>query len=195
MDVVKVNIACWEASDALRKYKKDLHYSSPVDEEIQYALRALARGKVVLQAIASIEQAGLGPDGLPKLAIARADQEKVIFNRTNNRWCFEGPAAYRKSFNLKRHDSNRVACSAVAFPELRGGIRGEALLPRIPLTIKPKRGLENYYVLWEAEWQPRPPKDPYLLRRIGKGDLWLVCAHWDLTPVELAALSCRVGAA
>ena len=31
------------------------------------------------------------------------------------------------------------------------------------------------------------------LRRIGKADLWLVVAQWDLTEVEKAALSTRVG--
>ena len=37
-----------------------------------------------------------------------------------------------------------------------------------------------------------PPRDPYLLRRIGKADLWLVVASWELTEVEMAALSTRV---
>jgi len=36
------------------------------------------------------------------------------------------------------------------------------------------------------------PRDPYLLRRLGKGDLWLVVAAWDLTEVERAALQSRV---
>ena len=31
-----------------------------------------------------------------------------------------------------------------------------------------------------------------LLRRMGRGDLWLVMAAWDLTEVERAALQARV---
>jgi hypothetical protein len=31
-----------------------------------------------------------------------------------------------------------------------------------------------------------------LLRRIGKGDLWLVVASWNLTAVEKAALATRL---
>jgi hypothetical protein len=31
-----------------------------------------------------------------------------------------------------------------------------------------------------------------LLRRIGRADLWLVVAGWDLTEVERAALSTRL---
>jgi hypothetical protein len=67
-----------------------------------------------------------------------------------------------------------------------------AQLPLIPAHLRPQRGLANYHILWEAEWEPLPPRDPYLLRRIGKADLWLVVAHWDLTEVERAALSTRV---
>jgi hypothetical protein len=36
------------------------------------------------------------------------------------------------------------------------------------------------------------PVDPFLLRRIGSADLWLVVASWELTAVEVAALATRV---
>lgn len=52
--------------------------------------------------------------------------------------------------------------------------------------------MNKYHILWEAEWSPIPPRDPMLLRRIGKADLWVVVAHWDLTEVERAALSTRI---
>jgi hypothetical protein len=67
-----------------------------------------------------------------------------------------------------------------------------AQVPSVPLTLKPKRGLASYFILWEANWEPEPARDPYLLRRLGRGDLWLVLAHWELTEVERAALSTRV---
>ncbi len=50
----------------------------------------------------------------------------------------------------------------------------------------------NYHILWEAEWTKIVPRDPYLLRRIGQADLWLVVAAWNLTEVERAALSTRI---
>jgi hypothetical protein len=65
-------------------------------------------------------------------------------------------------------------------------------VPPVPLSLKPKRGLASYFILWEANWQPEPARDPYLLRRIGRADLWVVLAHWELTEVERAALSTRV---
>jgi hypothetical protein len=58
--------------------------------------------------------------------------------------------------------------------------------------VRPRRGLENYNVLWEAVWQPAPPVDPMLLRRIGEADLWVVVAAWELTEVERAALAARI---
>ena len=66
------------------------------------------------------------------------------------------------------------------------------MVPLIPLPLRPKRGLENYHVLWEAEWTGKVPFDPMLLRRIGRADLWLVVAGWDLTEVERAALATRL---
>jgi len=65
-------------------------------------------------------------------------------------------------------------------------------VPIIPGYLRPKRGLQNYHILWEAEWSRGVPVDPYLLRRIGQGDLWLVVAAWELTEVERAAMSTRV---
>jgi hypothetical protein len=67
-----------------------------------------------------------------------------------------------------------------------------AIVPLIPAHLGPRRGLANYHILFEAEWTPVPPRDPLLLRRIGKADLWLVVAAWDLTEVERAALAARI---
>lgn len=67
-------------------------------------------------------------------------------------------------------------------------------VPLIPLKFRPKTGIANYHILFEAEWERVVPKDPLLLRRLGAADLWLVVAAWDLTEVEQAALAARVNA-
>lgn len=72
--------------------------------------------------------------------------------------------------------------------------RATALVPTPPLNLRPKRGLANYHVLWEAEWTRIVPHDPLLLRRIGRSDMWVVVAAWELTPVERAALATRITA-
>jgi hypothetical protein len=69
----------------------------------------------------------------------------------------------------------------------------EAQVPLIPIHMRPRRGIENYHVLWEAEWSKRYPVDPFLLRRFGE-DAWLVVAAWDLTEVERAVMSARLSA-
>ena len=62
----------------------------------------------------------------------------------------------------------------------------------MPVDIRPKRGIENYHVLFEAIWQPVPPVDPMLVRRLGEADLWVVVAAWDLTEVERTVLASRM---
>jgi hypothetical protein len=69
---------------------------------------------------------------------------------------------------------------------------GNAVLPLIPIKYRPRRAMENYHVLWEATWEPVPPVDPFLLRRIDESDLWLVLAMWELTEVERSVLATRI---
>jgi hypothetical protein len=73
-----------------------------------------------------------------------------------------------------------------------GWHNAEATVPLIPIQHRPRRGLANYHVLWEAEWKKAVPVDPFLLRRVGKADLWAVVAMWDLSEVERAALATRL---
>jgi len=56
-----------------------------------------------------------------------------------------------------------------------------------PQFRPPAAELKNYHVLWEADWTAIP-RDPMLLRRIGK-DAWVVLAAWDLTDIEMNVLS------
>src|SRR5262245_389095 len=151
--------------------------------------REISRGKLIVRALASISAAGLGADGLPKLAIARADSE----------WChlsLWGDGSAR--FCTERWVDGRTAASKrFHFPAgtfAPGKMRdAAAMVPHIPPDIRPRRGLENYHILFEPDWKQMPPVDPILLRRIGKGDAWLVCGAWDLTEVERAAMQTHVG--
>ena len=64
-----------------------------------------------------------------------------------------------------------------------------AIVPSIPPLHRPHDSLENYWLLWEAEWT-RPPVDPALLKHLGL-NLYAVLAVWDLTPLEQAVLRGR----
>lgn len=178
-----------EARALWRKYREHQHYSTPIDEEIAKIYQFIAQGRTVIRALASVVAAGLyinGPyNALPKLAIARADAETVD---------------WRPSWNIgvfKTGDGRRNAAPSHRISFRWPGIRnnsacGTAKLPTVPLHLRPKRGLANYHILWEAEWQRVPPGDPLLLRRIGQSDAWLVVAAWDLTEIERAVLSTRM---
>lgn len=192
-----------EADLLYRKYKEHAAYSEPIDWEVQRTYDLLRKGKVIIKAIESIRQAGLNREFLPKLALAPANATECHLERYRDGQFQMTPLMpgkrwpHRGKHNLAFRE-NTFVFPAESFPmrwdgrERVGRSDHKALVPPIPLHLRPKRGLQNYHILWEAEWTRTPPRDPYLLRRIGKADLWLVVAHWDLTEVERAALSTRV---
>jgi hypothetical protein len=202
METANLAVDRKEALALYRKYKEHKAYSEPVDWEIQRTYQLLAQGKTVLRAIESIKLAGLNEKGLPKLALGPATAQAAHIRRLR-----DGSLLMAPNNDWWRNERRRLnfAQESFAFPEesfptyVHDGKRyrhdrseHRAMTPIVPIHLRPKRGLENYHVLWEAEWERVVPKDPYLLRRIGKGDLWLVVAHWDLTEVERAALATRI---
>lgn len=198
MQVTTVAIEKEKAAELYREYKAHQHYATDIDREIQRTYRLIAQGRVVIQAIESIKQAGLGEDGLPKLAIGRADLKEIYFSQdTDGSGVMESAYSRRLWRGRQNPKSSRILFPAGSFTgELAKSRRGAiARMPIIPIHLRPKSAIDAYHVLWEAEWTPTPPRDPYLLRRIGTGDLWLVCAAWDLTEVERAAMATRVSAA
>lgn len=186
MQTTEVVIDRAEARELWRKYREHQHWEAPIDEEIRRTYKMIAQGRIVIRALDSIRAAGLGDDGLPKLAIARATAKKSIFRMMSN-----GSATYHddqyRGWNEKRrrHELPAGTFSPASWKE------AQAVVPIVPIHLRPKRALDNYHILWEADWR-EVPADPMLLRRLGRGDLWLVCAAWDLTAVERAALQARV---
>lgn len=196
MEVMQVIVDRGESQRLYREYKKHQAYSAPIDWEVQRTYQLLAQGNVIIRAIESVGTAGLyteGPNaGLPRLALCRADAP-TCFYQAHPRGA--GSFTMNTRWGNEHHVRQRIALPAGTFPEQKERSRwnaAEAKLPLIPLHLRPRRGLANYHVLWEAEWTRIPPRDPYLLRRIGKADLWLVVAHWELTEVERGALATRI---
>jgi len=199
MDTEHITVDKAEAERLYRQYKQHAAYSKPIDWEVQRTYHLLAKGKVVIKALESVVKAGVNEAGLPKLALAGATAKACFLERTNS-----GAATMSSSDNWRAKNNRFVwQRDTFQFPpdsfarSWDGKHRvmrqnHQAQLPLVPVHLRPKRGLANYHVLWEAEWEPVPPRDPYLLRRIGRADLWLVVAHWDLTEVERAAMATRV---
>lgn len=202
MQTLTVALDRTEARRLYREYRKHQHWSAPIDREIQRAYQFLARGLTIIQALASVAAAGVkteGEDaGFPKLALCRADAIACTAQMSHDGACSMSADDYRARHSRARgwevmQSRNLVAWPAGSFsrpPAARW--RATALVPSAPLHLRPKRGLSNYSILWEAEWTKIPPHDPLLVRRIGKGDLWLVVAAWNLTPVERATLATRI---
>ena len=196
MQVEKIELNPKKARELYRKYKTHQHYQSPMDWEVQRTYQLIAQGKTIIKAMESIVLAGADENHRPKLAIAPATAEKCYWEPG---WDGGGDLYFSRDKQRTYHYTQRCITlpKSEAFPKYtdynkRMKARGEAIPPIIPTYLKPKRGLQNYHILWEAEWGPTPPVDPYLLRRIGKADLWLVVAAWDLTEVERAVMSSRI---
>lgn len=205
MQTEKIEVDRAEALRLYREYRKHQHYSDPIDDEIRRTYQHLSKGKVVIRAIESIRMAGLDDQHLPKLALAPATAKACHALRRRDGSLILSPA---DDFWHERKHQVRFGEETFVFPrdsfpaqpawassapgERMRESKHRAMMPIIPVHLRPRRGLENYHILWEAEWERIPPRDPYLLRRIGKADLWLVVAAWDLTEVERAALATRV---
>jgi hypothetical protein len=175
------------ARELWRKYQTHRAYQAPHDAEIAAIYKRIAQGKTVIRALESIKSAGVDEKGLPRLAIARADQALCYWHADGSTRSFSG-----QRWGIWKHKSLRSPTIRINWPDApRQRDVCEAVVPIIPVHLRPKRGLANYHILWEAEWTKRYPVDPYLLRRFG-GDAWLVVAAWDLTDVERAVMSSRL---
>lgn len=204
MDTIPVVVDRQRALELYREYKKHAHYSRPIDRECQRAYQLLAKGRLIIRALESVRLAGVkttGTDaGFPKLALCRADATscKVEMLHNGGATMHNGGTAPRsrgwRQGGGMQQSANVIVFEAGTFPVPNGyrRWRGEALVPTPPLNLRRARGLANYHVLWDAEWTRIAPSDPFLLRRIGRADMWLVVAMWELTPVEKAALATRL---
>ncbi|MBI1348517.1 hypothetical protein GC163_19760 [bacterium] len=157
------------------------------DRATEEMLKVLAEGKPILDLVESMRLAGVNEQGLPRLAIARADQERCWCHHSGNRYVF-GPQHWNET--IKRLVG---MIPADALPSCKVGTaqfwKARAVVPTIPPQFRPATALRHFHILWEAEWQ-RVPEDPLLLRWI-RGHQYAVLAQWDLTEIERMVLSAR----
>lgn len=209
MELATIEMPIEEAEQAFEEYRtavRERHDDE--DKRIMQGYRALARGQQVIRLSRTITaggtdfltirkrwNAGIKIDvTVPKLAVARANRETV--------WTYGVDDRGGCVMQTKRdpHVNNRF--DVMRFPEGTFGAaqdndwghlpRIRAVVPNIPPRLRPRTGLGNFHILFEAEWgiDPEPPVDPALLKHIG-GDLYAVIATWDLTELERAVLAGR----
>lgn len=183
MRVEKLVIDREAAREAWRRYQAHKAWSKPHDAEIAAIYKRIGQGHQVIRALESIRTAGVNEKGLPRLAICAAHMTECFFSASSNR------ATFGKRYPNSR---DRLEVVRMDWPGVPDHWSATATVPLIPLHLRPKRGLQNYHILWEAEWTKTYPVDPYLLRRFG-GDAWLVVAAWELTDIERAVMSSRLG--
>lgn len=195
MDLQTLEITPDEAAARLAEYEAQLTEERTVeDDAIRSAYRAAKRGLPVIVLPDVIAAGGWFADGLPRLAVARADATQCWATARG-----AGPDRSEVTFCDQRADGGRARVGAhrvqVNVPRPHGSTgwaRGQTIVPIVPPVHRPKRRrLHGFHILWEVErWDPTPPEDPALIRHI-RGDLWSVHAVWDLTPLERAVLAAR----
>jgi hypothetical protein len=183
MDVQKLQMEQSQARELYQAYQENRGHMTNDDRAIAAIYKRIAAGKLVIRALSSITAAGVGTDLLPKLAIMRADEHKVQCVSMNNEVRMQTLGrshAVDRNFRLNMPGAKYETRTRIAD------------VPLIPVHLRPRKAIEKYHVLWEADWN-QYPVDPYLLRRFGE-DAWLVVASWDLTPVERAVMSSKLNA-
>jgi hypothetical protein len=149
----------------------------------------LAKGTVLIDPFQAIREAGRDAKGRPLLAICRADRKRCeVDSEAWKRIRFNG-----SEFGVWDSRANNLVITVDQMPSFEQHFRASAIVPMIPADVYPAPGHgspKDWYILWEAEWQNVPPKDPLLLKPIG-GDLYAVLASWDLTELERKIIARR----
>lgn len=208
MDLATIEMPTEEAEKAFQEYRaavRERHDQE--DEQIMKGYRVLAKGGRLIRLSHTLQfggadlvrvrrlwQGGSIEVSVPRIAVARANRTTVWT------WGIQENGSCTMQTKRDPHVNNRV--DVMRFPagtfepgqqdEWRSVPRIRAVVPNIPPRLRPRVGLGNFHVLFEAEWglDPEPPVDPALLRHIG-GDLYAVVATWDLTELERAVLAGR----
>ncbi|HEY1865921.1 MAG TPA: hypothetical protein VGG55_02530 [Candidatus Acidoferrales bacterium] len=183
MDVRHFEIDRAAAASALAQYKEHRSTHDSRDWEIERIYRAISKGQVVINAKDAIGASGLTSDGFPRIAIGQAHKDFVFCS------VWEGRVEFTHNRWRRSPEWGKVAMPAAKLLSKSG----RAVTPRIPPQHRPAQSvLRSYFLLWEADWAS-VPKDPYLLRRIGVTDMYVVLAEWDLTDVEIAVMRSHMG--
>lgn len=169
------------AEQKLNEYKTVLRTQRRVeDNEMRRMYKAASKGKPIIDVSAAWKSTGL-KDGYPRLALARANWEECFFNKWQKEFCDQ-----RRRMRAREHWI-RIPEDIWDWHAVGPKMVGTAV-PFMPPSVRPKRWLSSYHILFEVEKWTEYPADPFLLKHI-TGWLFVVEAEWDLTELERALLS------
>ena len=203
MELATIDMPKTVAQENLDAYVESLRTDrNSEDERIAAGYRVLARGMPLLNLPQTIWAGGFFPNGLPRMAVARADAKICYVTRNglhNDRWQLtfadDDPFRENRGALVGMHT---VLVTGDAPPgtfatDRRYWEHASTIVPIVPPGFRPKtrNRLRKLHVLWEVdEWKQIPPHDPALIKHVG-GDLWAVLAVWDLTELERAIIAGR----
>lgn len=200
MDLQSIEVSWKEARETLRQYGSILKTKrTEEDLAILKSTKAILAGKMVIRLADAMKNGGIDSRGLPRIAVSRADDRFVKcwsrgnqcemvglqtksehvpdYHHKRGSWYMRINSAKPRGFRFSLDGKFQDRCEAVA------------CVPSIPPAHRPPpSAYDNYYVLFEAEWDVSPPVDPALLAPLG-GGLFAVVAVWNLTEVEQAVLA------
>jgi hypothetical protein len=202
MELDTITIDPAEAKTRLAEYREALKTRRNAEDlAMARAYAVAAKGAPIIKLSETIAAGGYHPNGLPRLAVARANTAEcfvryyLAWDETAQRSDQFREIRYSdQPWPNHRHDVSvglhKVSVVVPMPAEKARRTEGSAMVPPIPPRFRPKRTrLGAFHVLWEVEeWKLTPPRDPALIRHIG-GDVWAVHAVWDLTDLERAVLT------
>lgn len=205
MHLSTIDMSRDEARERLAEWGEEVKKAKtrPEDEAIAAGYEALSRGKRLIALSTTLAEGGQDDRFLPLLAVAPTRAERIYVARSR---AGDLTFATHERPKLDRWSSSVTVVgvhvprvlSPITYSELSennleptywGGLQWKAMVPVVPPRFR-RRGWKSMFVLFEAEWarhHPTPPVDPALISHL-RGDLWVVHALWDLTPLERAVL-------
>lgn len=190
MNATMIEMSRYSAREKWLEYSRACKTSrSKQDEALKNAYRELSKGKRVLALNQVFAETGVDHRGFPKLGLARAHWKachfgfhagSAVFHDGDNLWQGRG-------LGLLRYELRLGAIGHNITPEARNRIRIRSAVPSVPPALRPEGDLSGYFILFEPTWETAPKPDPILLKPLGE-DLCLVCAVWDMTPLERSVL-------
>ena len=190
---MNIELLAEEKQLATEKYQEYLQASKTCRDkrydDLKKVYNHIRKGKSVVDITKAIKSGGVRDNWHPSLAIGLASSPTVrcIYKR-------EGDVQFRSSNNLWKFRASDIDIKQ-GLPSWQNGpweLRLEAPIPIIPPRLRPAKLTPDYYILWEVDtWTPAPSKDPYLLKRLSP-TLFLICAAWDLTDIEMAVIAGRI---
>jgi len=185
-DVSTIVVPPEVAEQKLNEYKVVLKTQRRAEDvEMRRMYKAASKGKPIIDVAAAWKSTGLKttPEGgYPRLALAKGDWTECHFRRSM-RWFASFQYDWRRhskenfiSIPDDTWDWNRVSTNDAMAP-----------VPFMPPSVRPRRWLSTYHILFEVENWTQYPADPFLLKHI-TGWLFVVEAEWELTELERSLL-------